>query len=41
LLGTGRAVVFGGVATIGVVICWIMLFPVLWRYDRFPDHPPD
>ena len=41
LLGTGRAVVFGGVATIGVVIGWILLFPVLWRYDRFPDHPPD
>lgn len=41
LLGTGRAVVLGGVATIGVVIGWILLFPVLWRYDRFPDHPPD
>ena len=41
LLGTGRAVVLGGVATIGVVIAWIVLFPVLWRYDRFPDHPPD
>ncbi|MEX1216968.1 MAG: MFS transporter [Acidimicrobiales bacterium] len=41
LLGTGRAVVFGGVATIGVVLAWIVLFPVLWRYDRFPDRPPD
>lgn len=41
LLGTGRAVVLGGVATIGIVIGWILLFPVLWRYDRFPDHPPD
>lgn len=41
LLGTGRAVVLGGVATIGVVVGWIVLFPVLWRYDRFPDHPPD
>jgi MFS family permease len=41
LLGTSRAVVFGGVATIGVVIGWILLFPVLWRYDRFPDRPPD
>lgn len=41
LLGTGRAVVFGGVATIGVVIGWILLFPVLWRYDRFPERPPD
>lgn len=41
LLGTGRAVVLGGVATIGVVVGWILLFPVLWRYDRFPDHPPD
>ncbi|MEI7622202.1 MAG: MFS transporter [Actinomycetes bacterium] len=41
LLGTGRAVVFGGVATVGVVVGWIILFPVLWRFDRFPDHPPD
>lgn len=41
LLGTGRAVVLGGVATIGVVVAWIALFPVLWRFDRFPERPPD
>jgi hypothetical protein len=41
LLGTGRAVVLGGVATLGVVGAWILLFPVLWKFDRFPDRPPD
>lgn len=41
LLGTGRAVVVGGIATIGVVIGWIAMFPVLWRFDRFPERPPD
>ena len=41
ILGTGRAVVLGGVATIGVVVAWIALFPVLWRFDRFPERPPD
>jgi len=41
LLGTGTAVVVGGVATIGIVVGWIAMFPVLWRFDRFPDRPPD
>jgi len=41
LLGTGRAVAFGGIATIGVVIAWILMFPVLRRFDRFPQRPPD
>jgi MFS family permease len=41
LLGTGRAVALGGIATIGVVVAWIAMFPVLWRFDRFPDRPPD
>lgn len=41
LLGTGRAVVLGGVATIAVVIGWIVMFPVLWRFDRFPERPPE
>ena len=41
LLGTGRAVALGGIATIGVVVAWIAMFPVLWRFDRFPERPPD
>lgn len=41
VLGTGNAVVLGGVATLAVVGGWIAMFPVLWRFDRFPDHPPD
>ena len=41
LLGTGPAVVLGGIATIGVVGLWTVLFPVLTKFDRFPDRPPD
>jgi len=41
LLGTGTAVVVGGVATLAIVGGWILMFPVLWRFDRFPDRPPD
>lgn len=41
LLGTGGAVVLGGVATLAVVGGWIAMFPVLWRFDRFPARPPD
>ena len=41
VLGTAGAVVFGGVATIGVVGVWCVAFPALGRVDRFPDHPPD
>ena len=35
------AVVLGGIATLAVVGGWIAMFPVLWRFDRFPDRPPD
>lgn len=41
VLGTGGAVVLGGIATLAVVGGWIAMFPVLWRFDRFPDRPPD
>ncbi|MBU3700665.1 MAG: MFS transporter [Acidimicrobiia bacterium] len=41
VLGTGTAVVLGGVATLAIVGGWILMFPVLWRFDRFPDRPPD
>jgi len=41
VLGTGTAVVVGGVATLAIVGGWILMFPVLWRFDRFPDRPPD
>jgi hypothetical protein len=41
LLGTGPAVVIGGIATLGVVGIWSVLFPALSRVDRFPERPPD
>ena len=41
LLGTGPAVVLGGVATLGVVAVWTIFFPALARVDRFPERPPD
>lgn len=41
LLGTGNAVVFGGVATLAVAGIWAVSFPSLSRFDTFPDHPPD
>ena len=41
VLGTSGAVVAGGVATLGVVGAWTVLFPALGRMDRFPDRPPD
>ncbi len=41
VIGTSGAVVFGGVATLGVVGLWTVLFPALRRVDRFPDRPPD
>jgi hypothetical protein len=41
LLGTGPAVVFGGIATLGVAAVWSIFFPALSRLDRFPDRPPD
>lgn len=40
-IGTRAAVMFGGFATIGIVGAWILLFPSLWKFDRFPERPPD
>jgi MFS family permease len=36
LMGLVPAVVFGGLATLGVTAGWMKLFPVLSRMDRFP-----
>ena len=41
LLGTGPAVVLGGIATLGVVAVWSIFFPALARVDRFPERPPE
>ncbi len=41
LFGTGPAVVLGGIATLGVVGIWSVLFPALSRVDRFPERPPE
>jgi sugar phosphate permease len=41
LLGTGPAVVFGGIATLGVAAVWSIFFPALSRLDRFPEQPPE
>jgi len=41
LLGTGPAVVVGGIATLGVAAVWSIFFPALSRLDRFPDRPPE
>lgn len=41
LLGTGPAVVVGGIATLGVAAVWSIMFPRLSRLDRFPDRPPE
>lgn len=41
IFGTGPAVVIGGIATLGVVGVWSILFPALSRVDRFPERPPD
>lgn len=37
-LGAGPAIVAGGVATLGIVVVWPLLFPALRRLDRFPIH---
>jgi MFS family permease len=37
LLGTVRAVVLGGVGTLGVAALWMKLFPPLRKVDRFAD----
>jgi MFS family permease len=36
--GLVRAIVLGGVATLGVTALWAWKFPVLSRMDRFPHH---
>ena len=41
ILGTGPAVVLGGVATLIVVGTWSIFFPALSRVDRFPERPPE
>ncbi len=41
LLGTGPAVVLGGIATLGVVAVWTIFFPALARVDTFPERPPE
>jgi hypothetical protein len=33
--------VLGGIATLGVVGIWSVLFPALSRVDRFPERPPE
>ena len=37
-LGAGPAIVVGGVATLGIVLVWPLLFPAIRRLDRFPFH---
>jgi predicted MFS family arabinose efflux permease len=37
-LGTVRAIIVGGVATLVVTGLWAWIFPVLSRMDRFPHH---
>jgi MFS family permease len=37
-LGLVRAIVLGGVLTLGVTALWAWRFPVLSRMDRFPHH---
>jgi MFS family permease len=40
-IGAPAAIVLGGVATIGVVIAWATMFPVLRNLDSFPTEPID
>jgi MFS family permease len=41
LLGTVRAVVAGGIATIGIAAAWTRLFPSLARMGRLEDLRPE
>ena len=41
LLGSSRAIVLGGVATLVVAGAYAALFPVLRDFDRFPANPPE
>jgi hypothetical protein len=36
-LGLSRAIVFGGVATLAIVVIWWLVFPGLRDVDRFED----
>jgi hypothetical protein len=36
--GIVPAVVVGGCATLVVAVGWALLFPMLWRLDRFPPR---
>ena len=36
-VGTARAIVLGGIGTVGVVLAWMGLFPSLRKADRFED----
>lgn len=40
-LGSVRAVVFGGVATLAVAAIWAKCFPALWSMDRLPAPNQD
>ena len=37
VLGPVPAVVLGGVLSVGAAVVWTVLFPGLWRIDRFED----
>ncbi len=39
--GLIRAILFGGIATLGVTLIWALKFPVLSKMDRFPHHAKD
>lgn len=40
LLGSSRAILLGGVATLAVAATYTAVFPVLRNFDRFPEHEP-
>jgi MFS family permease len=37
--GVVPAILVGGAATLLVAVTWTLLFPMLWRLDRFPEAP--
>ena len=37
--GVVPAILVGGAATLVVAVTWTVLFPMLWRLDRFPEAP--
>ncbi len=38
-IGTARAIVVGGIGTVGIVLAWMGLFPSLRKADRFEEKP--